>query len=58
VNEDMNFKQLFLKTYSFIKNMLEEAKEMKKALPCDTLNASAMVHQHKTNQTDCEVAVR
>jgi hypothetical protein len=33
------------KHYSCIKNRSGEAEEMKKALPCDTLNSSAMVHQ-------------
>jgi hypothetical protein len=30
-----------------------EAKEMKKALLCDTLSAFTMIHKHKTRNTDC-----
>jgi hypothetical protein len=35
-----------------------EAKEMTKALPCDTLSTYTMIHQHKKEYTDCELAVR
>ena len=35
-----------------------EAKEMKEALLCDTLIAFTMIHQHKTELTDYEGAVR
>ena len=41
---------MFMKvlTLHFIVDKWGEAKEMKKALPCDTLSASAMIHRHKT----------
>jgi hypothetical protein len=31
---------------------------MKKALLCDTLSTSIMIHQRKQIHTDCELAVR
>jgi hypothetical protein len=35
-----------------------EAKEMKKALLCDTLSASVMSHQRKRGEPEYELAVR
>jgi hypothetical protein len=50
--------ELMNKPYSCFNNRRGEAKEMKKALLCDTLSSTAMAHRRKQECTDCEVAVR
>ena len=45
--------------YCCIEHRHGEAKEMKKALLCDTLSASIMIHQLQSKTyTDCQLAAR